>query len=1345
MSLRSTRDLSLNANIAIANRSKKLRRAMSSESNNNTTTEHSNITEVGNSYTPTEGCGIGCDILPNLKKEFEEKRISPLDDLKEEDDTDKIASKAIEGYIKHYDVIGNRYESFEIMNYLYQYMTRTLHVNSEQNATHNRQQVVAKALQKVFVSNNVPIKGRKDIIIAMRELFPDVGIPTFDMIYEKGRKDGFSRYNEIQHILQFDCCINNCSVFVGSKEEQLVKCLDCSTDRYTRICEECPPGTYLKRTYNCNHQRTKPIAKKILQYRPISSIVKSFLTYENFNMLLKYKDEDYRVGTYHDAFSGLNMIEQTDEMKTIFKMYRKECKDIEFRKQIKPMNLSISIGFDGAKFFNWKTHKVWPLYIKFENFPPSLRKKLGIGLHCISVFVDMVTTDKEFSKRKRKKNKKNMAKNKKNNVVVATQTDFDEDTVQQFLLRKLLVAELIHLERGLLMFDYADQPYLVQVRVINHMYDTPALSSMMKVQFSGSYAGCPFCKTIRGNFKKVAGSVLYRSHVCTLPLDHPFRRRAQSQNLLPVGYFSKAYNHSREKRPFYVHKFEGKPIEPQYIFASEKAKIINNLQVYTDDTVDITKQQYDEPEENKHKMFDKDGYPTKSGLSTIIKPMLHNMSHQPYFYSLDVCHPNDFIQHSYQQHFDFRQQKEYVRTTHQEYITNAIRYAENNGINVVGEVNGQKQKRTKKVPENGTQGMTEFALLKYFSFEHHINPDPFHVLENIAKYSMQILNGTVIGKYSDRSISYCRHYAMHPSAINGSPDWMLLEVEIMYVESFVESMFIPKGYSNDFKLSRIFTNASALNGMNKIFIITSLMELIITAIGIADRTRRDPYPIAYISYWRMLSDIFKRIQASQFTEEDILDLHTRIKEYLSIHEQLFPHVMCKIVYHQLYDLPPYIRRMGPLRNSWTLPVERALSQFKRVSRKSGRKFYKNALEANIEKELITQDTFMCSLKDDNFKKYIHYDDSTLMIDNNGLSNNNSAATLIYSNYHTAGLSRKRSKYNDKINFRDFNIYQREKLLLAMLEVICIKINKVAERRRNSAVFRMWEYYEYERAINIKKRNRSFVDIDFAQYIELLANYNENIVELKSFTTCQNLDDYVTDSSNGYNVFYLSDIEHATELMGQVSFVILHQALINGTKFSTRGKSFEETEKPTEIEIISIRGTKTNKFYYVPNNPANQLNKFLTILCESKTNQSCWCKYKNYDIDYSSDHEHREKSLEYGQINYILQIQPNNVEQHSIFENELIVSICSRKTFDGMREDNTRLKHIKIDDGRTDNTYNPDHIFLGSSMIFPTPVGILCIDKVSQPYNATDRSSLVEPDDITKIFLCDLKPQNIVYR
>jgi hypothetical protein len=83
-----------------------------------------------------------------------------------------------------------------------------------------------------------------------------------------------------------------------------------------------------------------------------------------------------------------------------------------------------------------------------------------------------------------------------------------------FFLRKCLIDELLILQEGITIYDYKNQPYYVQVSVINHMYDTPALSKMMNVQCS------PLCGLVSGNFKAVADSVIYPSHRCALPLEH---------------------------------------------------------------------------------------------------------------------------------------------------------------------------------------------------------------------------------------------------------------------------------------------------------------------------------------------------------------------------------------------------------------------------------------------------------------------------------------------------------------------------------------------------------------------------------------------------------------------------------------------------------------------------------------------------------------------------------------------------------------------------------------------------------------------------------------------------------
>jgi hypothetical protein len=160
---------------------------------------------------------------------------------------------------------------------------------------------------------------------------------------------GFHSSKNIRHILTFESCINNCFVFACSKDMASLQCPVCKTTRYTQeACPTCEPKAACSSMFSCNHTRTKHCPRKIFQYRPITSIVKLFLHYKHFIAPLQYRDLDEVKNVYHDVFSSDNWKLQSKLMQNHFERKYPILIEQEESDTLQPLNLVISIGYDGA-------------------------------------------------------------------------------------------------------------------------------------------------------------------------------------------------------------------------------------------------------------------------------------------------------------------------------------------------------------------------------------------------------------------------------------------------------------------------------------------------------------------------------------------------------------------------------------------------------------------------------------------------------------------------------------------------------------------------------------------------------------------------------------------------------------------------------------------------------------------------------------------------------------------------------------------------------------------------------------------------------------------------------------
>ena len=117
----------------------------------------------------------------------------------------------------------------------------------------------------------------------------------------------------------------------------------------------------------------------------------------------------------------------------------------------------LGINFDGAQVYSTTTCNSSPLFVSIENLPPTLRRKVGIGMFMLSLF-----TNKMHSK------------------------------CYDFIFYDCLTKELSEYEKGKLIHA-GNKSYFVQARLIIHRYDTKAFEYICNVQGTASLSGCSKC------------------------------------------------------------------------------------------------------------------------------------------------------------------------------------------------------------------------------------------------------------------------------------------------------------------------------------------------------------------------------------------------------------------------------------------------------------------------------------------------------------------------------------------------------------------------------------------------------------------------------------------------------------------------------------------------------------------------------------------------------------------------------------------------------------------------------------------------------------------------------------
>jgi len=194
-----------------------------------------------------------------------------------------------------------------------------------------------------------------------------------------------------QSYVLYQCCPCGGIVYVGENSsldrcpvEHLVKVaarqrrklVTCNTYRWTR-CKHCG------KEEGCDHSAYRiPLFQ--LQYRPITFIMLELLKQgESFLKLLNCinMDDMRQKQMYSDVMDSNMVVEQLNIMET---KYLNKYNG----RYVKPkmVNVVIDLSYDGAQIYKRRVGHFYPLLISILNFPPALRKKLGIGMFMLSIF-----------------------------------------------------------------------------------------------------------------------------------------------------------------------------------------------------------------------------------------------------------------------------------------------------------------------------------------------------------------------------------------------------------------------------------------------------------------------------------------------------------------------------------------------------------------------------------------------------------------------------------------------------------------------------------------------------------------------------------------------------------------------------------------------------------------------------------------------------------------------------------------------------------------------------------------------------------------------------------------------
>ena len=664
-------------------------------------------------------------------------------------------------------------------------------------------------------------------------------------------------------------------------------------------------------------------------------------------------------------------------------------------------------------------------------------------------------------------------------------------------------------------------------------------------------------------------------------------------------------------------------------------------------------------------------------------------------------------------HLNYKPFKEYQRITEDQYRA----YAE-------------AHKQNKKTIIKGVRGLWIFAALPYARVEENVSYDGFHVLLNVASYTISLL-------FDQRTIDtqtrkFCKNTNCHPQIwlrpvtkttttttskqgkrkqedSNNSETmcappgpWVLgsnpssnsyAEIQ-RKVHMHLAAMQIPPTYHDKYKLNELMTKYKYLKGVETISLITSHIDWLCFIIEHED----EYYPKEYLLYYSMLSALFAELQSPVVVPSIQEKLYFKCVELVEVHSGMFPPSESLMVFHQLLDMVKFMSIGGPLRSWWSLPIERAMVGIKASNPKGGISSYKTMVERVFAQEIACLlDTYSSVDKciDDSQHEY----------------RKTSQGDIQYNDLSFAIFP---SKQGGRCILYCLSEFEREHFINFLVEEMELLWTE-GELAQCSPLYRLRRTYEYQ-----KNKDKTIQTLTFFKWLDLMNNtlkqsggLSQSLVKEMSWQDLQR---------NSYKYIQKADIPILNYWAnGRICLRTYKKALIWGSQFVSRGVDY--CEKAPHNEVSERYGADTLR---TPSNPHNVLSK------NYHRGHGSWCKVHVLSNDTTATAMSQHHHYLAAQLNYFACISPEANE--SLLTDLPFASITARKPIKVHRkqyEDHSRtyyenLFHVLCHDHKSLDI-NVQYTMLYN--IYATPIAFVAYDSTNRiPYLSNEDFAMMEDNN-----------------